>query len=175
MNLLSIKGAPMLFLFILGIHIFVARPHQTATPRTEAETDSISSIRSTYPKWTRIHLHASANIFTFHLREHGSFVEDFTHRSSIISDSISLYLRQSIHDFYISKSIPIVAHKRPKSIVKIMDYPFLSVVYPYKGDIWEEHTEVMETMDSVIVHTPEFSHFYRVLYGQCDKCQQKKH
>ena len=128
-----------------------------------------------YPKWARIHCQGfRPDIFVLHLREHGSFVENFSGRKEEISDSISLYIRKSIYYFYISEEIPVIESVKPKTIDKIKDYPSIAVEFPYKGDILTKFTNINETIDSIIMHTPEFMHFFRIIHSQCDKIVRKE-
>ena len=57
---------------------------------------------------------------------------------------------------------------KPKTIDKIKDYPSIAVEFPYKGDILTRFTNINETIDSIIIHTPEFAAFYKTICDLCD-------
>lgn len=172
-----IKKGGILLLFVFYCSLFVSGKTVIVSQLDMMiHVDSVPlSSEITPPKWARIHcLGFRPDIFVLHLREHGSYVESFSCHQEEIPDSISLYLRNSIYDFYVSEKIPVIESVKPKTIDKITDYPSIAVEFPYKGDILTKFTNINETIDSRIIHTPEFMEFYRVIHGQCYKIVRKE-
>ena len=121
-----------------------------------------------YPKWSRITCYSFyPDIFVIDVMAHGSCIENNSKYQQPFADSVSSYLRGAIYNLYISQTTPIVEYKEPKLHSEKKRYPLIKVEYVINNESHTIITPVLETNDSIIIHTPEFEAFYKTI---CDLC-----